>query len=92
MVGLVPTQSMAAASKSSHERAQPSVQPEAHKEPCAPVNHALGNMETLKDIAEFRSKRFAPLLPEDCQVNPPAYGDELSNWDLCQKGRLFRSK
>lgn len=29
---------------------------------------------------EFTSEKFLPLLPEDCQVNPGAYGFELSFW------------
>jgi hypothetical protein len=36
----------------------------------------------LRDIAEFRSGRFAPVLPEDSQVNPGVYGAELAFW-LC---------
>jgi hypothetical protein len=39
-------------------------------------------METLRDIAEFRSRRFTPLLPEQAQVNPGVYGAELAYW-LC---------
>ncbi len=39
-------------------------------------------MSDLVDIAEFRSGRFAPVLPEDSQVNPEAYGAELAYW-LC---------
>jgi hypothetical protein len=29
---------------------------------------------------EFSSEKFLPLLPEDCQVNPGAYGFELAWW------------
>ena len=39
-------------------------------------------MSELRDIAEFRSKRFSPVLPEDSQVNPQVYGAELAFW-LC---------
>lgn len=34
------------------------------------------------DIAEFRSAAFAPVLPEENQVNPSVYGAELAFW-LC---------
>lgn len=37
-------------------------------------------MSTLKDIAEFRSAKFSPVLPEECQVNPRVYGAELAYW------------
>ena len=43
----------------------------------------------LKDVAEFRSERFAPVLPEECQVNPGRYGAELAFWlslELAQRG------
>jgi hypothetical protein len=39
-------------------------------------------MDALRDIARFRSERFAPTLPEDSQVNPQVYGAELAFW-LC---------
>ena len=39
-------------------------------------------MSALRDIAEFRSTRFAPVLPDDAQVNPQVYGAELAFW-LC---------
>ena len=39
-------------------------------------------METLRDIVEFQSEQFAPILPEDSQVNPEVYGAELAFW-LC---------
>jgi hypothetical protein len=39
-------------------------------------------MSQLRDIAQFRSKLFAPILPEDSQVNPNVYGAELAYW-LC---------
>lgn len=29
---------------------------------------------------EFTSATFLPVLPEDCQVNPGAYGFELAWW------------
>jgi hypothetical protein len=37
-------------------------------------------METLTDLAQFRSGRFRPALPEVCQVNPRVYGAELAFW------------
>src|SRR5262245_58531797 len=37
-------------------------------------------METIQELAEFRSSRFAPVLPEECQVNPGRYGAELAFW------------
>src|SRR4029079_14060405 len=40
------------------------------------------SMSALRDIAEFRSTRFAPVLPDDAQVNPQVYGAELAFW-LC---------
>lgn len=36
----------------------------------------------MRDIAEFTSQKFAPVLPEECQVNPGVYGAELAFW-LC---------
>jgi hypothetical protein len=39
-------------------------------------------MNALRDIARFKSARFSPVLPEDCQVNPQVYGAELAYW-LC---------
>lgn len=39
-------------------------------------------MTDLVDIAEFRSEAFAPVLPEESQVNPSVYGAELAFW-LC---------
>jgi hypothetical protein len=39
-------------------------------------------MSELRDIVEFRSAKFAPVLPEDSQVNPQVYGAELAYW-LC---------
>jgi hypothetical protein len=41
-------------------------------------------MTTIQDLAEFRSPRFAPVLPEECQVNPGRYGVELALW-LCTR-------
>lgn len=37
-------------------------------------------MQSLRDIARFRSEHFTPVLPEDCQVNPGVYGAELAFW------------
>lgn len=39
-------------------------------------------MNELVDIAEFTSERFAPVLPNECQVNPGVFGGELAFW-LC---------
>lgn len=39
-------------------------------------------MGELKDIAEFVSGKFNPILPDECQVNPEVYGAELAYW-LC---------
>jgi hypothetical protein len=39
-------------------------------------------MDDLLDLATFRSGRFAPVLPEESQVNPGCYGAELAYW-LC---------
>lgn len=39
-------------------------------------------MGILRDIVDFRCDRFAPMLPEQCQVNPGVYGAELASW-LC---------
>ena len=39
-------------------------------------------MTAIVDIAEFRSDSFAPVLPEESQVNPEVYGAELAFW-LC---------
>jgi hypothetical protein len=41
-------------------------------------------MKASRDLAEFRSGRFAPILPEECQVNPQRYGAELAFW-LCSE-------
>jgi hypothetical protein len=41
-------------------------------------------MGKIQDLAEFRSSRFAPVLPEECQVNPGRYGAELAFW-LCTR-------
>lgn len=41
------------------------------------------------DTVTFRSARFKPVLPEDCQVNPGRYGAELAYW-LCME--LARSR
>jgi len=37
-------------------------------------------MSSLRDIARFKSEHFAPVLPEDSQVNPNVYGAELAYW------------
>ena len=39
-------------------------------------------MSELRDIVEFTSELFSPVLPEDSQVNPEVYGAELAYW-LC---------
>lgn len=39
-------------------------------------------MNDLMDLAEFTSPTFAPVLPDECQVNPGVYGAELAFW-LC---------
>ena len=39
-------------------------------------------MTMIRDLARFRSIRFAPVLPEESQVNPGRYGAELAFW-LC---------
>lgn len=41
-------------------------------------------MGKFRDIAEFRSAAFEPVLSEDCQVNPQVYGAELAFW-LCTR-------
>jgi hypothetical protein len=41
-------------------------------------------MSALRDIVEFHSDRFAPILPDDSQVNPQVYGAELAFW-LCSE-------
>ena len=45
-------------------------------------------MTDIVDIAEFDSSEFAPVLPDDSQVNPGVYGAELAFW-LC--GALARA-
>ena len=40
-------------------------------------------------IAEFRSDRFAPILPDESQVNPGVFGAELAYWlsaELARRG------
>lgn len=37
-------------------------------------------MAELRDLVAFRSDQFAPVLPEECQVNPGVYGAELAFW------------
>jgi hypothetical protein len=49
----------------------------------------MGNMDALRDIVEFRSTEFSPVLPEDSQVNPEVYGAELAYWlslELARRG------
>ena len=41
-------------------------------------------MDRIIKLVAFRSERFAPVLPEDCQVNPGHYGAELAFW-LCTR-------
>lgn len=49
-----------------------------------PHSDSTGYMSTIKDIIEFRSRKFSPGLPEGSQVNPEVYGAELAFW-LCQE-------
>lgn len=37
-------------------------------------------MDLLRDIVAFKAGQFAPVLPDDCQVNPGVYGAELAFW------------
>lgn len=46
-------------------------------------------MAQIRDIAEFSSAKFRPVLPDDSQVNPNVYGAELAYWlciDLAKRG------
>ncbi|KAF1723193.1 hypothetical protein [Pseudoxanthomonas wuyuanensis] len=46
-------------------------------------------MDTIRDVVEFKSEQFSPVLPEDCQVNPGVYGAELAFWlsqELAKRG------
>ena len=48
-------------------------------------------MKSLRDIAQFRSLKFAPVLPDDSQVNPQRYGAELAYWlctELARRGTV----
>src|SRR5438552_3014154 len=58
------------------------------------VQYLLVAMEAIVDLAEFRSSRFTPVLPEESQVNPRRYGAELAFW-LCtrlyEKSRVVTS-
>jgi hypothetical protein len=36
--------------------------------------------DDVVDLVELRTNRFAPFLPDDCQVNPGVYGAELAYW------------
>ena len=43
----------------------------------------------MREIVEFETEMFAPVLPEDSQVNPQVYGAELAYWlcaDLQKRG------
>jgi hypothetical protein len=37
-------------------------------------------MKEIRELALFRSRRFLPVLPDECQVNPRTYGAELAFW------------
>lgn len=46
-------------------------------------------MDTIRDIVEFQSDAFTPVLPEASQVNPGVYGAELAFWlstELARRG------
>lgn len=46
-------------------------------------------MTAMVDIVEFRSDKFKPVLPEECQVNQDVYGAELAFWlgaELAKRG------
>lgn len=46
-------------------------------------------MGIIIDIAEFKSTKFEPVLPEESQVNPEVYGAELAYWvsaELARRG------
>lgn len=46
-------------------------------------------MKSLRDIAQFHSTLFVPVLPETSQVNPQVYGAELAYWltiELARRG------
>jgi hypothetical protein len=40
----------------------------------------MSDAKALLPVVHFESELFAPFLPEDCQVNPEAYGAELAMW------------
>jgi hypothetical protein len=43
----------------------------------------------MNTSVRFKSTRFRPILPEECQVNPGRYGGELAFWlcgELARKG------
>lgn len=64
-----------------------SMQTEAARDCVQPKHQA--RMDTPLDIATFRSDRFVPFLPEECQVNPEVYGAELAWWlsaELARRG------
>ena len=44
----------------------------------------LGIMTSAVELAVFSSDEFAPILPDECQVNPRRYGAELAFW-LCSE-------
>lgn len=47
-------------------------------------------MVTIRELAEFRSTRFAPILSEKAQVNPGRYGAELAFWLCTQLAVKYR--
>ncbi len=53
------------------------------------LTQVLDGMSTMQEIVQFKSERFKPLLPEECQVNPDVYGAELAFWlgaELASRG------
>ncbi|WP_199538851.1 MULTISPECIES: hypothetical protein [unclassified Duganella] len=40
----------------------------------------VGAQDDMMDLAELRTKKFTPFLPDDSQVNPGVYGAELAYW------------
>ncbi len=47
-------------------------------------------MVTIRELAEFRSARFTPILSEKAQVNPARYGAELAFWLCTQLAMKYR--
>jgi len=37
-------------------------------------------MKAVRELVRFRSRRFAPVLPGACQLQPHTYGAELAFW------------